>query len=320
MENGLALWRGKIILTFLWWTALCFGAGGLSAQSVFRVATYNVENYLMEPTITRPEAKPAVARAKVREEIRAMQPDVIALEEIGSSKALEELQGSLKGEGLDLPYGELITGGDTNIHVAFLSRLPIVRRAPHTAEEFLLDGRRLQVCRGFAEIEVAVKPDFKVTLIAAHLKSRRTELAVDEAEERLAEAKILRRIVEEHLRADPEVRLIVLGDMNDTPNAESTRTIVGRGKLKLIDTRPAERNGDRPADATTHYRPRNVTWTHYYGAEDSYSRIDYILISPALLHFWLPTETYIPTVPNWGDGSDHRPIVAGFEVSRPARD
>jgi len=28
---------------------------------------------------------------------------------------------------------------------------------------------------------------------------------------------------------------------------------------------------------------------------------------------WLANETYIPTIPNWGVGSDHRPIVATFE-------
>ncbi len=239
----------------------------------------------------------------------------LALEEIGSINALLELQSSLKQDGLDLPNWEFITGGDTNIHVAFLTRLPIIARHPHTTDEFLLDGRRMQVCRGFAEIEVQVAPDLTYTLIAAHLKSRRTEFTVDEAAERLAEAKILRQLITDHLQADPHARLIVLGDLNDTPNAESTRTIIGRGKSHLIDTRPAERNGDRAADASTHYHPRDITWTDYYGYEDTYSRIDYILISPALLSDWLPAETYLPTIPNWGDGSDHRPIVAAFEVS-----
>jgi hypothetical protein len=36
------------------------------------------------------------------------------------------------------------------------------------------------------------------------------------------------------------------------------------------------------------------------------------LLSPALARDWLKTETYIGTIPNWGVGSDHRPIVAGF--------
>jgi endonuclease/exonuclease/phosphatase (EEP) superfamily protein YafD len=28
--------------------------------------------------------------------------------------------------------------------------------------------------------------------------------------------------------------------------------------------------------------------------------------------FWRADETFIPKIPNWGVGSDHRPIVAAF--------
>ena len=51
---------------------------------------------------------------------------------------------------------------------------------------------------------------------------------------------------------------------------------------------------------------------HSDALEDTYSRIDYILLSPAMAKVWLPERTYIPTVPYWGMGSDHRPIVAEF--------
>ena len=29
---------------------------------------------------------------------------------------------------------------------------------------------------------------------------------------------------------------------------------------------------------------------------------------------WVTNETYVLTLPNWGVGSDHRPIVATFEA------
>jgi endonuclease/exonuclease/phosphatase (EEP) superfamily protein YafD len=29
---------------------------------------------------------------------------------------------------------------------------------------------------------------------------------------------------------------------------------------------------------------------------------------------WVTNETYALTIPNWGVGSDHRPIVAAFKV------
>jgi len=287
------------------------------ASETFRVATYNLENYLDRPTETRPRAKSPEAKAKIRESIRALNPDVLALEEMGTTNALLELRESLKADGLDLPYWEHITGDDTNIHVAILSKFPIVARHPHTRESFLLDGRRHYVSRGFAEIKVQPAPGFDVTLIAAHLKSRRPVPNADEAELRLQEAKVLREIVDDHLKADPFARLIVLGDFNDVQNSASTREVIGRAKHRLVDTRPAERNGDNVPNENPHFEPRNVTWTHYYGIEDSYSRIDYILVSPAMARYWMTNETYVLTLPNWGVGSDHRPMVATFNTHQP---
>jgi endonuclease/exonuclease/phosphatase family metal-dependent hydrolase len=286
----------------------------LFAAETFRVGTYNVENYLDQPTETRQHPKSAEARTKIRESIRALNPDVLALEEMGTTNALLELRASLKADGLDFPFWEHVTGADTNIHIAVLSKFPITSRHPHSNENFLLDGRRFQVSRGFAEVEIQARTNFVFTLIAAHLKSRRPVPQADEAELRLQEAKVLRGIVDEHFKTDPNAKLIVLGDFNDVKNSDSTKAIIGRGKFKLTDTRPAERNGDNTPGSNPRYDPRTVTWTYHYGLDDTYSRIDYILLSPAMAHNWVTNETYVLTIPNWGVGSDHRPIVATFKI------
>ncbi len=282
------------------------------ADESFRVATYNIENYLSQQTESRPHPKSVESKAKVCESIEAIKPDVIAIQEIGTTNDLMELRASLKADGLDFPYWEHVTDEDTNIHLAILSRLPIVARRPHTNDQFLLDGRPFRVERGFAEVDIQLNTNFIFTLITAHLKSRRTVPNADEAEERFEEAKILRGIIDSHFKADPNVKLIVLGDFNDLKNSNPTREIMGRGKFRLVDTRPAERNGDNEPNPNPRFEPRDVTWTHYYGIEDTYSRIDYILLSPAMVRYWVKGETYIPMIPNWGIGSDHRPIVAAF--------
>ena len=195
-----------------------------------------------------------------------------------------------------------------------LSRFPIVARRPHTNENFLLDGRRFTVSRGFEELDIQVNPRFTCTLIAAHLKSRRPSALADEEEWRYEEAAALRRAIDARLAQDPAQNLVVLGDFNDVQDSKPIRAIMGKGTTRLFDTHPAERNGDDEAGAGGHRPSRHITWTHYYEKDDVFSRIDYILVGNGLKYHLLKDETYILTTPNWGLASDHRPLVAGFAV------
>jgi len=284
----------------------------LHAADTFRVATYNVQNYLDVPIGTRP-AKTEAARAKIREGIRATRADVIALQEVGSTNALVELQQSLNREGMDFPYWEHVTAADTNIHVAVLSRFPIVSRRPHTNDGFLLFGKRHFVKRGFAEVEIQVNAKYRFTLFTAHLKSKLSVWDADEQELRDEEAVILRQKLENIFSSRPNANFMVAGDLNDTRESKPVRTIIAAGrKNALVDTRPAEPNGDDAPNPNPSYPPPQVTWTHYFGKEDSYRRIDYILLSKGMAREWVTNDTFIVRVPNWGVGSDHRPIIATF--------
>lgn len=302
-------------IAFGFFAILLFSNSAFAAQT-FTVATYNVDTYLDQPTHTRPHVKTPEAKAKVRDVICAINPDVIALEEMGTTNALLELRTSLKAKGVDFPYWDYVEEWDTNIHVVVLSKFPIVASHPHTNEEFLLDNRRFRVSRGFAEVEIQPAPSCTFTLIAVHLKSRLPDSGTDPDEQRLHEANVLREVINNHFKADPDSKLIVLGDFNDAKDSDALREIIGRGKFKLVDTRPAERNGDHVPSTPPYYEPRDITWTYFYGKDDTYSRIDYILLSPAMAQDWLPNETYVPTVSNWGVASDHRPIVAAFRVGQ----
>jgi endonuclease/exonuclease/phosphatase family metal-dependent hydrolase len=302
----------RLCLVFLF----CLGPAARAETNIFRLATFNVENYLDVSSGAR-HAKSPAAQAKVRDCILAIKPDVIALQEMGATNALLDLQSNLKAGGLDLPFWDEITGIDTNIHLAVLSRFPIVARRPHTNENFLLDGRRLFVSRGFAEVDLQVNPRYTFTLIAAHLKSRRPSAIADEEEWRYEEAAALRRVIDARFAQDPAQNLAVLGDFNDVQDSKPFRAIMGRGTARLFDTRPAERNGDDAASADGGRESRRITWTHYYLKDDVYSRIDYILLGRGMRDRWLKDETYILTTPDWGLASDHRVLVAGFAVPGP---
>ena len=256
----------KLIILFL--LGVVLGPLG-QAQTPIRVASYNVENYILSPIQNRP-LKTKLAQAKVVESILAAKPDVLALQEVGTIKALAKLQKDLKAKGLNLPYVEHLKSFDPAIHVAYLSRYPFRKITKHDNESYLLNGRRLHVGRGFAEVQISVR-GYDFSLINAHLKSKRKVPEADQAEMRLQEAYRLRRI---------------------------------------IDSRPSERNGDSgPNLRNSKWFPRDISWTHFYGVEDVYSRIDYIMLSPGMARELDRANSSIPVVPNWGHGSDHRPVV-----------
>ncbi len=283
-------------------------------SETFRLATFNLESYLDTATPTR-AAKSAESKAAVRQSILAAKPDVLALQELGSLSALSELRQALKTDGLDLPFWQFISATDTNIHIGLLSRFPFTASRPHTNDSFLLNGRRFHVSRGFAEVDIAVNASYCFSLIAVHLKSRRAMTEADETEIRLEEAKILRGLIEARLAGDPDANLVVLGDFNDTKDSAATRTVIGRGPTGLIDTRPAERNDCQCNAVEAPLIRRRITWTHYYAKEDAFRRIDFVLLSKGMAREWVPAETYVLALPNWGMASDHRPVVASFAAA-----
>ncbi|MGC8888182.1 MAG: endonuclease/exonuclease/phosphatase family protein [Verrucomicrobiia bacterium] len=303
--------RSKIVLT-VWAVGfallLC-----VDAAEKFRVATYNLENYIDNPASNRP-IKSEAAKEKICENILALKPDILAVQEIGSLPLLLDLQERLKKSGLEFPYYEFVTGWDTNIFVAILSRFPITDRRSHTNESYLLHGKRFYVSRGIGEVDIQVNNNYKFTMFTCHLKSKRTIPEADEAEMREKEAEILREKINARFAKNPDANILVAGDLNDVKDARSTRIILGRlnSKIGLVDTRPAEQNGDNLPPTNPNYAPRNITWTHFYGKEDTYSRIDYILISHGMAKEWVTNETFVLATPNWGLASDHRPIVATF--------
>jgi endonuclease/exonuclease/phosphatase family metal-dependent hydrolase len=295
----------------VWLVSLLFSLTGLAEQ--IRVATYNLENYVDTATRSR-EAKSDASKAKVHELLKRLDPDILAVEEIGGETALQHLQSSLKREGLVYPEYEHVTGFDTNVTIGVLSRWPIVTRRSHANESYLLQGRRLRLTRGIIDVEVETPGKHKLRVLAAHLKSKRQSSVADEEDMRTQEGLRLRQLVEEHLSRDSQAALAVLGDLNDTKDSLTVRTVIGRGKAALVDVRPAEPLGDVTIRAVGKAESRVVTWTHYYAKEDSYERIDFILVSPALAKFLDRSNTYVLAVPDWGEASDHRPILATFDV------
>ena len=77
-----------IFIVFVVWVNISSGA------ELFRVATWNLENYL-DASVGSRRAKSEESKAAVREIIQRIKPDVLAVQEVGTTNALMEVREAL---------------------------------------------------------------------------------------------------------------------------------------------------------------------------------------------------------------------------------
>jgi endonuclease/exonuclease/phosphatase family metal-dependent hydrolase len=145
-----------------------------------------------------------------------------------------------------------------------------------------------------------VNDHYSFHLVLLHLKSRRTIPEADQALMRLEEARFARQHVAKILQADPAANVLLMGDFNDEPDTAPIQLLIGAPPFQLHDLQPVDSEG--------------ATWTHYWAHAKQYSRIDYLLTSPAMYAEYVPGTARIADIPEWNHGSDHRAIYARFRA------
>ncbi|MBS0633264.1 MAG: endonuclease/exonuclease/phosphatase family protein [Verrucomicrobia bacterium] len=299
-------YRGLVAAAAAWLLAIA----ALRAETL-TVATYNVENYtsadrMAEVGYRKDYPKPETEKAALRAVIRGLGADLLVLQEMGPQPYLDELQRDLKAAGLDYPYAMLVDGPDADRHVALLSRRALKNVKPHPALEITYFGAKEKVKRGLLEVSVATTAG-DVTIFGLHLKSRYTDRADDplSALRRVEEAGAIRDAI---LKEFPEpgsagAKFLVLGDFNDSKTSKPVQRLRERGKTVVAELLPA-------ADG------RCETWTHHYHKDDSYSRVDHILVSAALKPGVRGGRAVIYDGPGTNEASDHRPVVVTLELGQ----
>ncbi|HUG09920.1 MAG TPA: endonuclease/exonuclease/phosphatase family protein [Opitutaceae bacterium] len=276
------------------------------AAGSLTVATWNVENYL--PAARRVDGvfrpgypKPEAEKSALRDVIRATAADVIAFQEMGDESQLVELQRDLARDGIDYLHSAWLAAADTERHVAVLSKVPFVRieRHGHLPVRFL--GADDFVKRGVLEVVVMSGED-EITLFVIHLKSRFTERRDDpgSAIQRAAEAVAIRDLVLDRFPDPAVARFMIAGDFNDTRDTRPLRAMMKRGDTTIARILPA---ADDRGDA----------WTHRYRRKESYSRVDFILVSPGLEAWAKALAIRVVDTPRVRNASDHRPVVLTLE-------
>ena len=157
--------------------------------------------------------------------------------------------------------------------------------------------------RGLLE-EVFAAEDGDFSLFVIHLKSRHTERTGDpeSALQRALEAEAVRDLVLSRNPDPTKARFMICGDWNDTRGSRPVRALQKRGDLVIGELLPA---------ADSH----GEVWTHYWRREDTYSRIDYLLVSPALKPAVIVGSGRIYDGVGVSEASDHRPVFVELKLT-----
>ena len=226
-----------------------------------RLVSWNVENLFdeLDDPHRNDQGTPSTTPRRLKQVadvIRAMNPDVLALQEIENRALLEEFN---REHLPDLGYeAVLFEGNDARgIDVALLTRLPVESVTSYRHLRFA-DG--LDGTMGFRRdlLRVKLGGAFDADVYIVHLKSQH---GGDEADvKRLAEAQEIARILGAELAADPDYRAVICGDFNDVPDSPTLQTLL---ELPLLDS----------CAGTEQYS---------YNKEPYLTRIDFALFTPAL--------------------------------------
>lgn len=269
-----------------------------------RLATFNLENLGV-----RPDEDTAAVRAWLPAHVEALRKTLLRLD--ADAVAFQEvLDPSLLGpllDGLGYPHVAISDGGEpSSLRLGVFSRHPL--RAPKAVaarvDVSATDGKtglRIQVQGSFSRpaLEVAwCAPSLEIKLVVVHWKSKipsATRAHTGEERwaslgqvgegrlmsevKRLAQAVELRRFVDQCLAANPEARLAVLGDFNDTLDSEGLRIL--RGDARSVHTPPLTAMELVPCELAI---PHDLRFTQIFRGRRE--MLDHVLLSQGLMpHF-----------------------------------
>lgn len=266
-----------------------------------RFVAYNVENWLtmdryVDGKNLKGAPKPEKEKLAIAKLLADGRPDILGVSEIGDEEDVKDLQAYLEKAGHPMPHSHLNRGTDPTRSLVLLSRFPVSEPVVRDDLSYKSQGRDYKMQRGILDASVETAAG-KFRFLGVHLKSKRETEDGDQEDMRLNEGHLLRREIDEILSEDPQARLVVYGDFNDTRQSPTVRTIHGGGKnpksLMMIVLK----------DSRGHY------WTHHWDFQDVYSRIDYVMVSSALKNSVDWDRCKVIDNDAVAAASDHRPLL-----------
>lgn len=266
-----------------------------------RFVSYNLQNWLrqdrqVDGRMAKGAPKPMKEREAIVRLLVEARPDVLGVSEIGTADDVRDLQRMLERAGHPMAHFHLNHGVDPIRGLALLSRYPLGATVRRDSLNYRSKGREYGMQRGILDATVAT-PAGEFRFLGVHLKSKRETDEGDQADMRLNEAHLLRREIDAILRGNPQARLVLYGDLNDSRQSPVVRTVHGRGKnpesLLMVALKDS----------------RGEYWTHHWAFQDIYSRIDYVMVSQALRGEVVWDRCAILDGADVARASDHRPLL-----------
>jgi endonuclease/exonuclease/phosphatase family metal-dependent hydrolase len=194
------------------------------------------------------------------------EPDILALQEVENLLALKLFNRQYLNR--KYPYSLVIDGNDIRqVDIGMLSKYPIGDIRTHQYDR---DAKGYIFSRDclMADVHLSKKGDKKLTVLVNHFKSKLALKPGDDTDEkRRRQASKVAQIIEDHMGDNLEdASFVVLGDFNDTPEAECLQPLLGRPWLENVVAR----------------LDKEEQWTHYWDKKKTKSHIDFILLSKAL--------------------------------------
>ena len=327
---------------------------------MFSVLTWNVENLFRPSQTSTPEEQQHYQDklTLLADVIRLHNPDVIALQEVGGLEPLSDLQIAC-----GYPHRDISNFPDKrHIRVAFLSNLPIIAREdivdfPVGPASTIFDLTATgtvpitRMSRGALRIRVQHQ-GMTIDVITAHLKSKllsfpriggssfqprnedeRAQVAGIAILKRSAEAVTLRDRINDFLEANVDNPLILCGDFNDVPEAQTSLILcgppgseIGTRGFKMADLGDDQRlfnlTNAIQDPARRHSRIHNgrgEMLDQIYASEELVPLINNLRVLPivdSLVDFrgQLPSVTNNPLLRVDDIGPDHAPVIAVFDI------
>jgi endonuclease/exonuclease/phosphatase family metal-dependent hydrolase len=267
------------------------------------VGAYNLLNLFddHDDPYRNDEATPAKPRAELErlaQSIRQLNADVLAVEEVESRDYLERFINVFLAD-MGYEHVVLMEGNDMRgIDVGVVSRIPVgeVRSNRHVRFPGK-DGAPSRFQRDVLEVTLEPPAAQPFAVWVVHLKSNSG--GREEAEPiRLPEAQHIRNMLDAELGEDPNARIIVTGDFNDTWDSRTMQIIAGSADRALWSA------------GSESQQPGLVT----YNKGEHRSVIDFLLCTPAMARQFVKGSYRNPQGSVEESGSDHNPIAAAFRV------